>query len=336
LTDAAPVGGGSPRVVDVCGSALGAEGWLASLLGFRADAPDFLSSFVPGLARAAGLDPRRVATLLAGDPDAALRELADGLGVDAAAEAEQLRADGFRLQVIHGGWQQLEGGGNLNDHVLGRAQAHPDVFQAWCGLDPREPAAALAELERCLGLGAAGVTVLPFLTGTDPESDACRRIYDAAAAAAVPLWLHCGFNAARGVPMTTPSQLDRIANRHRGLKLIAGHGAWPWVGELVAVMMRQPNLYLDTSAHNPATMPAPGSGWEPLLLNAGGLLRGRVLFGSAAAVHGVTAGRFADGVRRLGLPESVEAGWLHDNAAALLGLDANANEGEVGHGAARA
>ncbi len=327
---------GAARVIDVCGSGLGAAGWLASLQGFLADAPDFIASFGQGLARAAGLDPRRAAMLLASEPSGAVREVAAGLGVDAEANAAGLRADGFRLQVLHGGWQELDGGGNLNDHVIARAARDPDLIQAWCGLDPRDPAAAIAELERCVAAGARGVTVLPFLTGTDPESRGCQDIYGAAAAAKLPLWLHSGLNVARGATMTTPLQLDRIAGRHPELKLVAGHGGWPWIGEMVAVMMRQPNLYLDTSAHNPAMMPAPGSGWEPMLLNLRGPLRKRVVFGSASVIHGISARRFADGVSRLGLPEPVAAAWLHDNAAALLGLDNEGSERKVEHGAARA
>ncbi len=324
-----------PPLIDVCGSALGAEGWWASLHGFLTHAPDFLASFGAGLARAAELDPREVRARLASDPERALDELAQGLGVDVDTHAQQLRAGGFRLQVLHGGWHPLASGvGNLNDHVLERAARHPDVLQAWCGVDPRDGASAVAEIERCAALGARGVTVIPFLTGSDAESAACHQIYARAAELGLPVWLHCGLNVARGAAMTTPAQLDRIAFAHGELRLLAGHGGWPWVQELVAVMMRQPNVYLDTSAHNPALMAAPGSGWEPLLHQLRGPLRRRVLFGSASIVHGVPAQRFADGVLRLGLPEPLVRGWLHDNAACLLALGTT-REGGLEHGTFR-
>jgi uncharacterized protein len=317
-------------VIDVCGSGLGRDGWRASLGGLRAHAPDFLTSFGGGLARAAGLSRPEAKALLAGDPEHTLDVLAERLGVDADVHAQALRDSGVRREVLHGGWHPLPGGeGNLNDHVLERAARHPDVLEAWCGVDPREQDAALAELTRCAARGVRGVTLLPFLTGTHAESPACHAIYAHAAAARLPVWLHCGFNAARAVAMTTPDQLDRIAAAHPELRLLAGHGGWPWVPELIAVMMRQPNVYLDTSAHNPAGMASPGSGWEPLLHHLPGLLRGRVVFGSASVVHGVPARDFADGVLALGLPAALAGAWLHDNAARLLGLDNEPREESV-------
>ncbi len=319
-------------VIDICATASGADGWAAQLRGMQRDAPDFLATFAGALARAGGLRARDIRALLVTHPHGAIDALADGLGVDIDDHAAGLREGGVRRAVLHGSAYEL-GSGTVNDHVLARAARHPDVLEAWCGVELRDEPGALEELDRCADAGARGVTVLPFVARVDAEAPAAQAVYARAAERGLPVWLHCGYNASRRAPMTTPAQLDRIAARHPDLTLIAGHGGWPYVGELIAVLMRQPNVYIDTSAHHPGTMAAPGSGWEPLLHSLPGVAARRVLFGSATHVHGATPQVFIDGVRSLGLAQELQAAWLHDNAARILGI---ADREGQGHGLARA
>ncbi|WUI04081.1 amidohydrolase family protein [Spirillospora sp. NBC_00431] len=325
---AVPSSAGSPDagtpVIDVCDGVHDAESWRALLAGMAADAPGFLEFFAAPLAAAAGHDRAAVRRrLAAGAADAVtLERVAEGLATDIDAHAGRLRAAGVRRQVLHGADFPLPGGGTINDRLAERCARHPGLLEAWCGVDARDPGRAVAEIDRCAALGMRGVVVLPFVSGVAPGDRAHHRVYEHAARLGLPLWLHCGLNLARHRPMTRPADLDHVAARHPALRIVAGHGGWPWVGELVAVMMRQPNIYLDTSAHDPAAMAAPGSGWEPLLFHLPGALRRRVVFGSAAWTHGTGVERFVAGVHALGLDERTRRAWLHDNAAALLGLPA--------------
>ncbi|WP_160165499.1 amidohydrolase family protein [Conexibacter woesei] len=309
--------------MDVCATSMGPEGWKGMLGGLHAEAPAFLHALGGAYALAAGLAPAELRAQLRSDPSAAIERLARALGTDVDADAEELRAGGVRRAVVHGSTFPLPGGGTVNDHVAARAARHPDLIDGWAGVDLRDAAAAVAEIDRCAALGMRGVTVIPFLAAVDAESAACRAVYEHAAARGLPVWLHCGFHPVGGRAMTTPEQLDRIAAAHPRLALVAGHGGWPWVGELVAVLMRHPNVYLDTSAHDPARMAAPGSGWEPLLHGLAGPLRRQVVFGSAALVHGRGWRDFAGGVPALGLPDALAAAWLYGNAARLLDLKGN-------------
>ncbi|WP_157254166.1 amidohydrolase family protein [Nonomuraea typhae] len=307
-------------VIDICDGVHDAASWLALLRGLSADAPHFLEFLAGAMSVVAGLDPARTRDQLARDPAQALAALAGGLAVGDGAHVARLRAAGVRHQVLHGSPYRLPGGESVNDRVAARAARYPDLLRGWCGVDARDPAAALAEIDRCVALGMSGVVMLPFAAGVPAGDPAAHVIYRHVADLGLPLWLHCGLNLSRTSPMTTPAELDLIAGRYPRMPVVAGHGGWPYVGELVAVMMRQPNVYLDTSGHDPRAMAAAGSGWEPMLLHLRGALRRRVVFGSAAWTHASTQERSIAAVRGLGLEERHARAWLHDNAAALLGL----------------
>lgn len=308
-------------IVDVCATPYDAECWRAYLTGFATDAPDYLRAFGGRLARTAGLDPRHIAALVTTDTTAAIELLAEGLAVDIDEHASMLRAAGVERQVMHSCTFATPDGGSVNDRLAARAAQHPELLEAWCSVDLATPDEAMLEMDRCVReLGMRGVTLTPFWSRSDPESRGAHEVYEHAETLDVPVWIHCSANLAADRPMgsVTPAHLDRIACAHPSLVLIAGHGGWPWVLEMVAVALRHRNVYIETSAHRPADMASAGSGWEPLLFHARGPLRGRVLFGSLGWAQGSTLTEVADEVWNLPIPEEARRAWLHDNAAGLL------------------
>jgi predicted TIM-barrel fold metal-dependent hydrolase len=86
-----------------------------------------------------------------------------------------------------------------------------------------------------------------------------------------------------------PKHLDQVATNFPELTLIDGLGDWPWVKEMVALVRRHPNLYVDTSAHRAKYLGQPD---ETLIQE------------------------YLD----LPLKDSVKEKWLYRNAARVFGL----------------
>jgi hypothetical protein len=111
-----------------------------------------------------------------------------------------------------------------------------------------------------------------------------------------------------------------VAAEHPGLRIVLAHLAWPWVVEAVALALKYPNVFLDTSAlsfDNPAdflhfamTSQVPLSVFERSL-------RGQLVFGSN--YPRVEIKNMARAVRGLGLSAGCLDLVFRGNAEALLG-----------------
>ncbi len=310
-------------IIDVAGVVFDQDCWEDYLRGFADTAPNYLRMFERRFRAMAGVDRDSYAAATRRGP----HELVDLLlasgrfDVDIDAYAASLRAQGVRHQVLLGGAPTKRF--SINDRVASFAAAHPDLLQAWAGIDTSEPDGGVGELRRCVGeLGMKGAGIVHFLDGTDPLSDRSHELYGAATELGVPLWIHTGHNLSGVKPMDvcTWRHLDAIARAHPDLVLIAGHGGWPWMLEMVALCQRHPNVYLEFSTHLGSQMGVPGSGWEPLLAHGRATIRHKVLFGSVEWAHGLSPRALADQIQALELGPETDARWLHDNAAGLLDL----------------
>ncbi|MFI6393592.1 amidohydrolase family protein [Nonomuraea sp. NPDC050547] len=314
-------------VIDMAGVVLDAESWESYLSWFAADCPNYLRLFGRRFCGLAGVGHAAYQKALERGPDEVVRLLLSTgrLDVDIDGYVEELAAGGVALQVIHGGMTPLRSGGLLNDRAAAFARRHPDRLRAWAGLSLRDEQAALKEMRRCVGdLGMGGVSVTHFTDVADPLSAASRAVYAEAERLGVPVWIHAGHNLSPRVPVDHCAwrQLDAIARAHPDLVIVAGHGGWPWMMEMVALCQRHPNVYLEFSTHRPLHMAAAGSGWEPLLAHGRATIRNKVLFGSVGWVHEMSAGELADEVRALPLDEGTVRRWLYTNATRVLGTAA--------------
>ena len=116
-----------------------------------------------------------------------------------------------------------------------------------------------------------------------------------------------------------PLILDRLCGEMPGLKVIAGHGGWPWVPEMVAAAWRHPNLYIDPSGHRWKYLATPNSGWEMLLHFGGSVLQDKILFGSD--YPGWSPGQCLDELEMLGLKPGVADKIFTQNALRVLKLE---------------
>ncbi|MEU8439391.1 amidohydrolase family protein [Streptomyces microflavus] len=320
-----------PPVVDACSLVYDDAGWRVYLNRLGENAPEYLDVFSASFCRYFGASHTAYRDALAlRRQDAVDVLLPPGRPpFDLAAHLADRERQGVTREFAMGSPERLPDGRTVNEWLLETVRGVTDRVQVWAGLSLRDPAGALRELERSAAAGARGLCVIPFLDGTDPADPRFSPVWDAAAAAGLPVWLHTGHHFARSHPSGLGSwrTVEALAGRHRELLLVAGHAGWPDVQEMLLTAARHPGVFLEFSSHRPRHMPKPGSGWEPLLHHARGMARDRVLFGTSTWVNPGPTGSLADELAALALPAEVVTAWLSGNAEALAARAAGTRAG---------
>jgi hypothetical protein len=208
-----------------------------------------------------------------------------------------------------------------NDYYADIVRQYPDKFIGMAGIDPLKGMAAVREIRRSYDLGLRGIGVRPFMFGIPPNHAKMYPLYATCVEMDIPIWFHTGINySTNNMEVERPIYFDIVAQDFPELKIIAGHGGWPWIPEMMAVARRNANVYIDIASVEPRYLGMPGSGWETLMNLGNSILQDRILFGSTWLFMGRTIKQLADGVMELPLKETVKHKWLYDNAAQLFGL----------------
>lgn len=209
-----------------------------------------------------------------------------------------------------------------NDYYADIVKKYPDKFLGFAGIDPLKGMDAIREIRRCYDLGLRGVAVRPFMFGIPPHHAKMYPIYSTCVELEIPIWFHLSINySTNTMEVERPIYLDIVAQDFPQLKIIAGHGGWPWISEIVAVAWRNPNVYIDIASYLPKYIGMKGTGWEPLIHYGNSVLQDKILFGSTWLFMGLSIKQLADGVMNLPLKEEVKKKWLYNNAARLLGIE---------------
>jgi len=111
-----------------------------------------------------------------------------------------------------------------------------------------------------------------------------------------------------------PRHADRVACRFPDLRIVLGHGGWPWVNEAVAVAWRHPNVYLEPSAFRWKHLAAPGGGWEPLMCYGDTTIADKILWASFWPLVGVSLDVAIEEVRALPIRPGTLEKWAYANA----------------------
>jgi len=208
-----------------------------------------------------------------------------------------------------------------NDYYAEIVKKHPDKFVGFAGIDPLKRMKAVREIRRSYDLGLRGIAVRPFMFGIPPHHAKMYPIYSTCVELDIPIWFHLSINySTNNMEVERPIYLDIVAQDFPELKIIAGHGGWPWVNELVAVAWRNPNIFIDIASYLPKYIGMKGTGWEQLIHFGNSVLQDKILFGSTWLFMGMSIKQLADGVMELPLKEEVKRKWLYENAARLLGI----------------
>ena len=208
----------------------------------------------------------------------------------------------------------------MNDAVFRACERHPGRFIPYVTVNPGEAddMAAVVESE-VRERGARGVNLQPYAYRLRCNDKRYYPLYAKCRELGVPVTVHCSvnFTSDRTIDYGRPVYLDEVACDFPGLVLVANHGGWPWVTELVAVAWKHPTVYIEIGAISPRYIAKPGTGWEPLLVYGQSLLQDRVLWATDCMLP--FAKSFAE-ARELPIKPAALEKWLGENATRLLGL----------------
>ena len=224
---------------------------------------------------------------------------------------------GIRLGVFTGrDWYGDDPDWPLTNEAIAEAVADfPDRFVGMGGLDPRRPDPSGSVHRAVEDLGLVGICIDGFALGTSPADPNFRVIYEACIELDVPIVITLG--ALPGIPSpmdaSHPRHIDELALRYRDLRIVLSHAGFPFTGELLGVVFRHDNIWMENSFYHfapgvPAAMVEAANEW----------VTRRIMFASA-----YPSAPLAETIERLNaFPFTAEARqrMFHDNAAELLGL----------------
>jgi predicted TIM-barrel fold metal-dependent hydrolase len=208
--------------------------------------------------------------------------LAETRGRPLADLLEDMDATGVACAVVHAEYEHGDFADDLNEAVAKVVSEHAGRFWGFgtVSLDGLRPMRAARQVTRVADLGLAGINIQPCFFDLAIDESRLYPVYAKASELDLVVAVHTGINYARAKAMDGehPLRLDRVASHFPDLRLIACHGAWPWVTELVAVARRHPNVFIDFGGLAPKYVGQPGTGWEVLRRFMENLLTNRVLF----------------------------------------------------------
>jgi len=209
----------------------------------------------------------------------------------------------------------------VNDAVHNLVQKYPRKFIAgYLCLNPGEDDDMVKVIEREVkGRGFKGLNMQPWAQRLYANDRRLYPVYAKCQELGIPVTIHTSINFStdRTIDYGRPVYLDEIACAFPELTIVANHGGWPWVNELVAVAWKHHNVYIEIGAISPKYIGTPNSGWETLVRYGNTLLQDQVLF---ATDNMLPLKRCIEELRALPLKESVKEKWLGGNAARILGL----------------
>jgi predicted TIM-barrel fold metal-dependent hydrolase len=208
-----------------------------------------------------------------------------------------------------------------NDAVFRIAQKYPNKFPRYfLAINPLEDMEMVRTIEREVKeRGFSGVNTQTFAQRMRPNDKRLYPVYAKCQELDIPVTIHASINFTidRTIDFSRPIYIDEVACDFPDLKIVANHGGWPWVAEMVAVAWKHKNVYIEIGAVAPKYIGMPGTGWEPLVIYGNSLLQDRVLF---ATDNMVPWKRCLEEFATLPLKDSVKEKWLGLNAQRLLNL----------------
>jgi len=199
-----------------------------------------------------------------------LLQLMDGQGVNHA--------------VMHAEHEVGDVADELNRIVADVVAQHPDRFTgigtiSLAGFTIKK---ALDQIAACAEMGMIGLSIEPAFFGLHLNEKKLYPIYAKAMEKNLLVALHTGINYTTHQPMAgeNPMLLDEIACDFPDLTLVASHGGWPWIAEMVAVARKHPNVFMEFGGLAPKYIGAAGSGWEMMYRFMNSVLKDQVLYGT--------------------------------------------------------
>lgn len=203
------------------------------------------------------------------------------------------------------------------DDVAAIVADHPKRLFGYAAVDPSERRKAVAAIDAEMKRGMKGIVLEPGLLAQPMHLDDPRMypVYAHLEDRGIPVLFMAGGNAGPDITYTAPEHIDRVARDFPQMKIISGHGNWPWVAQIIHICYRRTNIWLSPDMYLFGGMP----GAREYVDVINGFMSERFLFATAYPV--LPLGESVEKFLQLPLKESVIERVLYRNAAELLGLE---------------
>jgi len=151
--------------------------------------------------------------------------------------------------VVFGSRFQAAGMMVDDEYVANYVAQHPETLIGFMSIDPTLDGAN--EIERkCHDLNLKGIKTSPFYCNCALDDPRFEIIFSTAERLGLPIMLHQGpaFPQTCFTKYADPKPLEEIALRHPKLNIIIAHMGYPWEYEILHIVRRYPNLFVDISA----------------------------------------------------------------------------------------
>jgi predicted TIM-barrel fold metal-dependent hydrolase len=231
----------------------------------------------------------------------------------------EMETSGVSLAVLHAEYSY--GDVHLLNKTVGeKVRKHRDKLIGFAGVDPLASRDPVADLDRYVNeWDMKGLNLQPWVQGWYANDKRFYPLYSYCQQKEIPVAIHASTNFAlhRRIDYSHPRCLEEIASDFPKLTIVANHGGWPWVNEMVAVAWKRANVYLEIGGVSPKYIAKPGTGWETLLTYGNSVLQDQILFATDSLIPHERA---LNEVDMLPLKDKVKEKLLYQNAMRVLGL----------------
>jgi predicted TIM-barrel fold metal-dependent hydrolase len=240
------------------------------------------------------------------------------LNVTIESMLQDMDEAGVDYAVMQGEWE-LGDCAKMNDAVFRLAHRYPEKFPLYfLGLDAgrNENLPRLIERE-VKERGFSGVNIQSWSTRLPITNRAWGPVYGKCQELGIPITIHTSINFTvdRPIGLGRPLHISEVAAEFPDLIIVANHGGWPWVTEMVGVAWKHRNVYIEIGAQSPRYIARPGTGWEPLVTFGNSVIQDKVLFATDAML---SPQRVVKELMEMPLKDAVKEKWLGLNAQRLI------------------
>lgn len=203
-----------------------------------------------------------------------------------------------------------------NGDMFSLTRRFPGRFMIFPYADPTDGPSVLDQVDRWIGEeDIRGVSAEPTFQDKPYAFDdpVAFPLYEKLQRLGLPIFFSYSAKLLPIVDPDTVRQLGTVLHNFPELKVVVGHGGWPWHLEVMAMAFNTPNIYVVPDMYG-----LTGAGGQDYVRSANTLMKHQMLFGTAYPILNVVdTARYYE---TCGIKESVLPDFFYNNAAKLLKL----------------
>jgi uncharacterized protein len=202
-----------------------------------------------------------------------------------------------------------------NERLAELQTRYPGRFVGFAGIDVSNTVHdAVAETDKAVqSLGLKGIFIEPGrCLQSSPDDPRIYPVYEKCIELGVPVNVMSGPYAGPDIGCSEPKHIDRLCTRYPDLKVILGHGAYPFVQEILGVAFKHTNLFISPDMY----VFAPGG--KGYIEAANGALRDQLIYGSAYPLRPIV--QTVNDTFALEMSEAAREAYMGGNSRILLGI----------------